>query len=348
MRAITVEPGIAGSARLETWTDPSPQPDQMLVRTLALGVCGTDVEILSGSIGKPPPSRSRMVLGHESLGQVLEAPAGSGFAPGDWVVGIVRRPDPVPCPNCGVGEWDMCSNALYTERGIVALDGYASEAFTLEPAYAVPVDRRLGLCAVLTEPASVLAKAWDHIEKIASRSRWQARRVLVTGAGPIGLMAALLGVQRGLEVHVLDRVKTGMKPELVRALGATYHSEDLATASIPSPDVIIECTGVGTLVRGCLDLVAPDGIVCLTGLSGGGHADQVDLGALNRKLVLQNNVVFGSVNANRRHYQLGAEALAKADRRWLERLISREVPLDRWSEALVREPDDVKPIIVFG
>jgi threonine dehydrogenase-like Zn-dependent dehydrogenase len=261
-------------------------------------------------------------------------------------VGIVRRPDPVPCLNCGVGEWDMCRNGRYTERGIVALDGYASELFSLEPAFAIPVERRLGLTAVLTEPCSVLAKAWEHIERITARAHWQARRVLVTGAGPIGLMAALLAVQRNLEVHVLDKMTGGSKPELVRALGATYHTGDVASAS-QGAEIILECTGHGALMAECLRAVGPGGIVCLLGLSGGGHEDRFDFGDLNRKLVLDNNVVFGSVNGNRRHYQQGAEALLKADARWLERLISREVPLEKWEKALVREEDDVKPIVVF-
>ena len=344
MRAVTVEPGAAGSARLEEWPEPSAGSGELLVRALAIGVCGTDTEILAGAIGRAPPARPRMVLGHESLGQVVDAPPGSGFAPGDWVVGIVRRPDPIPCLNCGVGEWDMCRNGLYTERGIVSLDGYAAERFTLEAAFAVPVDRRLGLCAVLTEPASVLAKAWEHVEKVAARSHWQAHRVLVTGAGPIGLLAAMMGVQRGLEVHVLDRVTTGPKPELVRALGATYHVD---TPAGLTADVIIECTGVGAVMRYAVESVAPDGIVCLTGLGGIGRADPVDLAAVNRKLVLNNNVVLGSVNGNRRHYALAAQALARADQAWLGRLITREVPLERWDTALARQPDDVKPVIVF-
>jgi threonine dehydrogenase-like Zn-dependent dehydrogenase len=344
MRAVIVEPGRAGSARIESLPDPRPAPGWLVVRTLAVGVCGTDLEIVHGSIGTAPPDRPWMVLGHESLGEVLEAPPGSGFAPGDRVVGIVRRPDPVPCLNCGSGEWDMCRNGRFTERGIVGLDGYASELFTLEPSFAVPVERSLDLCAVLTEPASVLAKAWEHIAKLGSRSQWAPERVLVTGAGPIGLMAALFAVQRGLEVHVVDRVTSGPKPALVQALGATYHTD---MRGLPAPDIIVECTGVGSLVRECLDLIAPDGIVCLTGLAGGGHVDPMDLGALNRKLVLNNNVVFGSVNANRRHYQQAALALAKADRAWLERVISREVPRADWLSALVRAPDDVKPVIVF-
>jgi threonine dehydrogenase-like Zn-dependent dehydrogenase len=347
MRAVTVEPGHANSARLDTLPDPTPAPGQLLVRALALGVCGTDLEILQGSMGHPPPDRPRLVLGHESLGEVLEAPPGSGFSPGDRVVGIVRRPDPVPCLNCGVGEWDMCRNGRYTERGIVELDGYGSELYTLEPEFAVRVDRELDLCGVLTEPASVLTKAWEHIKKVAARSHWAAKRAVVTGAGPIGLMAALLGMQRGLEVHVVDRVTAGPKPALVKSLGAAYHAGDVAAVGV-QPDVIVECTGVGEVVRACLDLLAPDGILCLIGLGAGGQLDRADLGALGKKLVLNNNVVFGSVNGNRRHYEQGVEALRRADRAWLQGVISREVPLDRWVSALQRERDDVKPVIVFG
>jgi threonine dehydrogenase-like Zn-dependent dehydrogenase len=346
MRAVTVEPGKAGSARLESVPDPAPQGDRLMVRALAVGVCGTDLEILAGHIGRPPADRPRMVLGHEALGEVVEAPAGSGFSPGDRVVGIVRRPDPVPCLNCGVGEWDLCRNGRYTERGIVALDGYASELYSLEPGFAVRVSRALDLTAVLTEPASVLAKAWEHIERIGRRGAWQPRRVLITGAGPIGLLGALLAVQRGLEVHVLDQVTSGPKPEMVRSLGATYHSGQVS--AVGPVDVVVECTGVGALVQQAIELLAPGGIACLVGLAGGGRTDAVDLGALNRKLVLDNNVIFGSVNGNRRHYQAGAAALEQADPAWLRRLISREVPLDRWSSALERQPDDIKPVIVFG
>jgi threonine dehydrogenase-like Zn-dependent dehydrogenase len=347
MRAVTVEPRVAGSAALEEVPDPTPPPGWLVARTLAVGVCGTDIEIVSGAFGEPPPNRKRLVLGHESLAEVVEAPPGCGFARGDWICGIVRRPDPLPCLSCAAGEWDMCRNGRYTERGIKALDGYASEHFVIEPRFAVPVDRALGLMAVLTEPASVLAKAWDHIDKIGSRSPWKPRRVLVTGAGPIGLLAALMAVQRGLEVHVLDRATSGPKPGLVRDLGGVYHTGDLAAAGAGA-DVAIECTGVGALIAGAIQVVGAGGVVCLTGLSPGDHPVSVDMAALGRELVLDNNVVFGSVNANRRHYELGAEALARADRRWLERLVSREVPVERWSEALVRQPDDVKPVILFG
>ncbi|HET7597871.1 MAG TPA: alcohol dehydrogenase catalytic domain-containing protein, partial [Burkholderiales bacterium] len=117
MRALVVTPGHAGTARLDEVPEPSATDGQILVRTRRIGICGTDAEIVAGAYGWAPPGETRLVLGHESLGEVIEAPPGSGFAKGDAVVGIVRRPDPVPCPNCAVGEWDMCRNGLYTERG---------------------------------------------------------------------------------------------------------------------------------------------------------------------------------------------------------------------------------------
>ncbi len=215
VRAITVLPGVPNSARLDEIAEPPAADGPVLVRTLALGVCGTDREIVAGAYGEAPAGRSRLVLGHESFGEVMQAPPDSGFAAGDHVVGIVRRPDPVPCPACAAGEWDMCRNGRYSERGIKGRDGYGAERFRIEPEFAIKVDAALGASAVLLEPASVVAKAWDHIERIGRRSRsWQPRRLLVTGAGPIGMLAALIGVQRGLDVHVLDRNASGAKPAL--------------------------------------------------------------------------------------------------------------------------------------
>jgi threonine dehydrogenase-like Zn-dependent dehydrogenase len=344
MRALTVRPGEAGSARLDEVPEPALADGSVLVRTLAVGVCGTDVEIVSGLYGWAPPGCDRLILGHESLGQVEEAPPGCGLMPGDLVVGIVRRPDPVPCPACAAGEWDMCRNGLYTERGIKERDGFCAQRFRIEPDFAVKLDPALGSLGVLLEPASVLAKAWDHIERIGRRALWGPRVALVTGAGPIGLLAALLGVQRGLEVHVFDRVTDGPKPALVRDLGAVYHGGDLAGLDL-EPDIVIECTGAPAVVLDAIERNAPDGIVCLAGVSSGGRKLAIDIGLLNRTMVLENDVLFGSVNANRRHYEAAAAALAKADPAWLARLISRRVPLDRWAEALTRQPGDVKVVI---
>src|SRR5689334_23689772 len=171
MRALTVAPGIANSAGIEDVPDPPVSDGAVLVRALALGVCGTDREIVAGLYGWAPPGRKRLVIGHESLGTVEDAPVNSGFKRGDLVVGIVRRPDPVPCPSCAAGEWDMCRNGRNTERGIKERNGYGSEQFRIEPDFAIKLDPELGFLGVLLEPTSVVAKAWDHIERIGARTR---------------------------------------------------------------------------------------------------------------------------------------------------------------------------------
>ena len=348
MRAIAVSPGVTNSARLEDVPPPPVSEGAILVRTLALGVCGTDREIIAGEYGWSPPGESRLVLGHESLGRVEQAPPQSGFASGDLVVGVVRRPDPVPCPACAAGEWDMCRNGRYAERGIKELHGYGAEQFRVEPEFAIRIDPTLDSLGVLVEPASIVAKAWDHIERIGARSRsWHPRTVMVTGAGPIGLLAALMGAQRGLEVHVLDHNASGPKPALTRALGATYHADGVAAIDCVQPDVLIECTGAPTLIRDVLGRTAPDGIVCLAGVTAPGHALDFDIALYNRTIVLNNETVFGTVNANRTHYEMAAAQLARADRDWLARLITRSVPVERWAEALQNRPDDIKVVIDF-
>jgi threonine dehydrogenase-like Zn-dependent dehydrogenase len=347
MRAITVTPGEPGSARLADLPEPEPGPGELMVEVLCLGVCGTDREIVDGTHGELPEGRDRMVLGHELLGRVLEAPEGNAFQPGELVAGIVRRPDPVPCPCCARGEWDMCRNGLYTERGIKGRDGYGAERVTLEADFAVPVSPDLGELGVLTEPASVLAKAWHQIDRIRERACAAHERVLVTGAGPIGLLAALMAVQRNFDVHVLDRAETGIKPALVRGLGATYHSSSIEELGEDTePDVIVECTGVAELVADAMRFTAPGAVVCLTGVAPS-RTLSVDIGAINNELVLENDVVFGSVNANRSHFEAAADALARADHDWLGRLITRRVPLDRWQEALEKGDDDVKVVVEF-
>jgi glucose 1-dehydrogenase len=350
LRAITVAPGKDRSARLDEVLEPSPSDGAVLVRTLALGICGTDREIVSGEYGAAPAGEARLILGHESLGVVEEAPDGSRLMPGDLVVGIVRRPDPVPCTACAAGEWDMCRNGRYSERGIKERHGFGSERFRIEPDFVVKIDPKLGHLGVLLEPTSILAKAWEHVGRIGHRTRsWRPQTLLVTGAGPIGLLAAMMGVQRGLDVHVLDHHASGMKPPLARDLGAAYHAEDVPDVIRHlAPDIIMECTGAPSLIRDVLGHTAPSGIVCLTGVSNSGHALDVDLGALNRTLVLDNHVVFGTVNANRRHYEQAALALTYADPKWLGRLITRRVPLERWEEALERRPDDVKVVVEFA
>jgi len=349
MRAITVVPGQAGSAAVTDVPEPEPVAGELLVEGVALGVCGTDREIARGEYGWAPPGEERLILGHESLGRVLRAPSDGGFRAGDLVVGVVRRPDPVPCAACARGEFDLCRNGRYTERGIKGLHGYGSQRWTVEAGYAVRLDPALEDVGVLMEPASVVAKAWERIDLVRAAMPFDPGRLLVTGAGPIGLLAALLGVQRGLEVHVLDRVTGGPKPQLVAGLGAAYHVGGLdAVAGEVQPDVIVEATGAAAVVFDAMRATASCGILCLTGVSPAGREVSVDAGAINREIVLENDVVLGSVNANMRHYAQAAQALERADAEWLRGLITRRVALDDALAALEARDDDVKVLVALA
>jgi glucose 1-dehydrogenase len=192
----------------------------------------------------------------------------------------------------------------------------------------------------------VVAKAWEQVSVLGSRAFWEPRQVLVTGAGPIGLLAALIGVQHGLEVHVLDQVTEGPKPQLVADLGATYHSGSVNDLDF-EPDVIIECTGVGQLIIDSITQIGAGGVLCLTGVGHGGMAAGARAADVATELVLENNVIVGSVNANKRHFYRAAQALAAADRDCLARLVSRKVAPADIADALTRGPDDIKVVVDF-
>ncbi|MDE9366849.1 glucose 1-dehydrogenase [Luteipulveratus sp. YIM 133132] len=347
MRALTVTPQKKNSLDVADMPDPAEQDGDVLVQALALGVCGTDHEIVEGLYGDAPEGSDRLILGHESLGTVVEAPKGSDFAAGDLIVGVVRMPDPEPCGACAHGEWDMCRNGKYTEHGIKEIHGFGSEQWRVHAEHATKLDPGLREVGVLLEPTTVVAKAWEQVDRIGDRGWFEPKSVLVTGAGPIGLLGALIGAQRGLDVHVLDQTKTGLKPKLVRELGGTYHTTAAdAVMKKVKPDVIIEATGAVPVIQAVLADNVPYGIVVLTGIS---NPEKVsfDLGAVNRDLVLDNGAVVGSVNANMRHYEAGAKVLAEADNDWLERLITRRVPLEKFADAFERQDGDVKVVLTF-
>ena len=199
----------------------------------------------------------------------------------------------------------------------------------------------------LLEPTTVVAKAWEQIVAVGQRAFWEPRTVLVTGAGPIGLLAALVARQHGLEVHVLDRIDSGPKPELVRSLGATYHAGAVSEIGF-EPDVIIECTGVGQVIADSIRSIGAGGIVCLTGVGRGGAQFGGSIADVAASAVLQNNVIIGSVNANKRHWFKAKEALAHADRSWLARLVTRRERPQDFMKALQRTADDIKVVLQFS
>jgi len=346
MKAITVEPKKPGSVRYEDFPEPDLREGSILVEAIAAAVCGTDVEIAEGKYGWAPPGKTRLVLGHESLGRVIDPGPRSLLKKGDLVAGIVRRPDPVPCPNCAVGESDMCRNGQYTERGIKEIHGFMSERWRIEPEYAIKVDPSLGILAVLLEPTTVIIKALEQVLAVGQRAFWEPKTVLVTGAGPIGLLAAGVTSLGGYEVHVLDRVETGLKPDLVRDIGATYHTGSVLDIGF-EPDVIVECTGVGSVIADSVQKIGAGGVVCLTGVGAGGVTSRA-VGDMAAAAVLKNNVIVGSVNANKRHWYKANQRLTSIEPKWLSRLITRYEKPENFKEALERKPDDIKVVIQFS
>ena len=355
MKAVIVTPEEPGSGRLAEVPDPQPLDGEVLVQVREVGLDGTDAEILQGRYGEAPPGDDHLIVGHESLGQVAEVTSGAeGLSPGDWVVAIVRRPDPVPCRNCAAGEWDMCLNGQYTERGIKGLHGFLAELYTEAPEFLVRVPAAVADVAVLLEPLSIVEKVVEQINKIQERLVWQPQRAVVLGAGPVGLLAGMLLRLEGIDVHFYDTIERGIKRDLAQCIGANFiwareRKLDHALADeIGAVDIVVEATGFSPLAFDAMDMVAPNGIVCLTGVSGGSRKLEVSADHLNLEMVLSNKVVFGTVNANRRHFESGVRHLQEIEMRWpglLSRMITRRLPLTEFARTLERSPDHVKSIV---
>ncbi len=355
MRAITIRPGQAGSVQVGDIPEPVPGPGQALLQTLSVGVCGTDREILAGAHGAAPAGRDVLIPGHECLARVLRAPDGSGLAAGQLVVPTVRRPCGRPeCYPCAHDHPDMCVTLGYTERGIQGADGYQCERFTEVPRYLVAVPAALGAAAVLLEPTSVVAKAVEEAARVQrARLAWEPRAALVTGAGPVGLLGAMLLRLRGLDVTVYDRMPAdSFKARAAAAVGARYLCADQAKLGEGGPfDWILECTGAPPVVFGSIPALAPCGVLCLLGVSGTEGTLSVPAAAVNRQLVLTNGLLFGSVNASREAFTAGAQALAAAQAAWpgwLERLITRRVAPNAVGQAVDLGPEDVKAVVEWA
>ncbi len=351
MKAVVVRPHVPGSLRLTELPDPVPGPREVLVRTLEVGICGTDADITAGQYGWAPPDREELVLGHESLGVVERVGiAVSSCAPGDLVVATVRRPD--GCPNCRHGESDMCSWGRYRERGIKELDGFLAEHYVEVPEYLVVVPPALRPTAVLLEPLTIAVKAVFQAFKIQERLHWEPRRALVLGIGPVGLLGALLLRARGLEVTAYDRQDPAEPgPRLAQETGASYrHAEDAdLVTTAPGPyDLILEATGFSPLDFQAVETLAPNGVLALLGVTGGDRRLQIPSDRLNQDLVLGNRVVFGSVNANRRYFERGVADLERFAALWpglTERLITRRLSPAEFVAGESRREDHIKAVV---
>ena len=356
MKAIAVTPGVRDSTAVIEVPDPEVGEQDVLVRVLRVGVCGTDREIREGVYGKAPPGSDYLVIGHESLGQVAAAgPRVEGFTVGDYVVASVRRPCPHEgCLPCRSDQNDMCITGDYSERGIVSRHGFLAEYYSEHQRFLTKIPAEAQRVGVLLEPLSIVEKAVRQTFEIQLRLPWTIENAIVLGAGAIGLLGAMILRLRGINTYVLDRSDSGgFKSRLIERLEA-HHVDTRQTslsdvaARIGRVELVLEATGYAPLVFEAYQNLAMAGVLCLVGVSGERHSVTVAAEKFNNDTVLGNRLMFGSVNAGLEDFQAGVVHMREIERRWpglLESIITRRSSFDQFQSVFDRQPEDIKLVI---
>ncbi len=362
MRALLVRPPEPGVTLAEVPT-PKMGETEVRVEMVEAGVCGTDRDIVAGEYGSPPLGRKDLVLGHENLGTVREVGSRvEGLHRGDWVVATVRR-GCGECRFCKAGRSDYCESGRFTERGIRGRDGYFAAQYVEAPEYLVVVPKGLRHVAVLLEPLSVVEKAILVGEQVLSRTGrlppvepQPMLRALVTGTGAVGMLAAFALRTRGYEVTTIDR-HDGTTPaaRMLVQIGAVHVNAEAGIAALGERrfDLIVEASGSLALDFDLMNVLGPNGALVLTGIPRlGSTRVETASGARVRSLVLENQAVVGSVNANRTHFERGLKDLGRFRRRFGDRvsgLITERVPLDRYADVFAeRHSGAMKTVLTIG
>jgi threonine dehydrogenase-like Zn-dependent dehydrogenase len=341
-------------------------PDQLKIKILEVGICGTDREQVEAGYGDVPRGMDRLVIGHEMLGEVVETGADvKAFSVGDYAVLTVRR-GCGQCVSCKSNRSDMCYTGQFTERGIKGHHGFETEYVVDEEQYAVKVPAALRTVGVLTEPLSVIEKAIDEAQAIQAARLPQVeaatwligKRALVAGLGPIGLLAAIALRLRGAEVIGLDIVDEGSKrPEILRKLGGTYidgrkTKTSLLDDHLGQIDFILEATGVAELGFQLIDALGVNGIYVMTGIPHGDRPVCITGADMMKQLVLMNQIILGSVNASTTHYAHAIQDLEKAKAKWgklVDEIITSRLPYHQFREALdLRSDNDIKTVLEWA
>ena len=337
-------------------------PTQVRVRTLEVGVCGTDKEVVQFKHGEPPQGEDHLILGHECLGEVVEVGEQvKGLAPGDLVVPRVRRPCPIrECTPCRAGYSDFCVTGKYTERGIQGAHGFAAELFVEDAQWLHKVPHALRGVAVLTEPLTIAEKALREVAHVQSRMPWERKesgRAVVLGAGPVGLLGAMALMRAGFQTTMYSRSpKPNPKAELSESLGVPYVSskENKVEALVRQrgrADVVYEAAGVASAAFALLPGLAPNGVFILTGVPGS-QEEELDEGELMKQLVMKNQVVLGTVNAAAEDFEAAVKDLEGFGKKWpgwLERIITARHPPEAYAEVVLGDKSSaIKDVIVFS
>jgi len=367
MKAVALLPGTPAIKLIDLPEPVITSPDDVKIRIIRVGICGTDREEASGGRALAPQGRTELVIGHEMFGRVVETGKSvTRVKSGDFAVFTVRR-GCGECMPCKMNRSDMCLTGKYRERGIWGMDGYQTEYAVDKEQYIVRVPDDLETIGVLTEPLSVAEKAIDELIRLqsarlpeaAATPHWlYGRHCLVAGLGPIGLLAALALRLRGAQVFGIDVVDAASaRPQWLNHIGGKYVDgrripADKVERELGWMDLILEATGVATLEFNLLDALGKNGVYVLTGIPGGDRPLQLDGADLIRRLVLGNQIMVGSVNASRDHFQMAVDDLSLARLRWgdhVARLITHRFPFADYKSVLTRhEQDEIKVVLEWN
>jgi glucose 1-dehydrogenase len=351
MKAIVVRPGEKDSIHMRDMPDPRMEDDQVAVKMLRVGLCGTDAEINHGLYGQPPAGEEFLILGHENLGVVQDVGKNvKTFAPGDIVVSTVRRPCG-QCPNCDAGENDCCSSGKYEERGIMRRHGFMAEYYVEHPRFLNRLPASVEPFAVLLEPMSVVEKGIDHAFLLQRRLVWNPRLAVVLGGGPVGLLGAAALRARGLRTVVVGREPASdLRARIAVQLGAEYISVEKGSVldlpqQIGRPDLVLEATGSARVVFDAMEILGANGVLCLLSVTGGSGTNEEPIDRINQQLVLGNQVVFGSVNANPRHFARGVEDFVRIEQMApgaMNRLLTNPIPWEDYKTWFTQRGSGIK------
>jgi threonine dehydrogenase-like Zn-dependent dehydrogenase len=359
MKAIAIVPHTKTVQIIDLPEPKIETPTQVKVKVLQVGVCGTDREEVSGGRADAPPGEKMLVIGHEMLGEVVQVGANvKSVKVNDIVVIMVRRPCS-QCPMCRKGCSDMCESGNYTERGIKQRNGFHAEFVVDEEQYIILAPPSIRDIAVLTEPTTVVEKAIDHACRLQvarlpvdpDPKKWLAgKRVLVAGLGPIGLLASMVLRLRGADVVGIDIVEAhSLRPRILEAMGGKYVVAKEENAKGQKFDMILEAAGIPKLDFALTQFLGTNGIYVLTGVAADGPPLCIAAAEMMRNLVLENQVMFGSVNAGVAHFKQAVLDLEEAEKKWkmaIQQLITSKTHYTNFQEVFQkRNPDEIKAVI---
>ncbi|NBD09963.1 glucose 1-dehydrogenase [Corallococcus silvisoli] len=357
MKAVAVFPG---THEVRVIDEPQPQVirgTEVLLRMREVGICGTDREVAAFEYGEPPPGEDHLIIGHEALGEVVAVgPEVTKLRPGDLVIPSVRRPClHAECLACRSGRQDFCVTGDFRERGIKQTHGFLTESTVEDEANLTLVPPDLADVAVLTEPLTIAAKAMQQVKTLQQRLPWEPsrQRSVVLGAGPVGLLGAMTMVANNFETHVYSMESGDSdRADLVRSFGAGYIcSQDCAPEDLGKRlgniDLIYEAVGSSHLAFTALESLGPNGLFIFTGIPPLGGPSPLPADQLMRNIVLENQLIFGTVNASRSAYALALRLLGQCMALFpdsVRRIITAHRTIDE-APGMLRKRSGIKEVV---